>query len=148
MFLPAAMIVLAWFLAPRKDLALVILLGAGVAAFRFLVCSVIPLFFGKMTTEVAGPEVRVRFGWLTSHAEVTAVADIQEAEVVRYDPQAEHGGRGIRRRGPNDRARNQRGDRGVRLRAAGGQTLLIGSQQPEELAGAVKRVRQGGRKNP
>jgi hypothetical protein len=146
--LPVGTLVLTWLLVPRKNRALAMLMAAGVAAAAFLLCAAIWLFFGTMTTEVVGPQVRVRFGWLTSHAEAVSVADIRSAEVVRYDPVAEYGGWGIRRRAPNDRALNQRGDRGVRLRLADGQSLLIGSQQPEELADAIERARQEAGKNP
>jgi hypothetical protein len=139
---PLAILVVARDQARRlKDRAVAIILSVA-AAVPFLLCAAIILFFGKMTTDVAGPEIRVRFGWLTSYAETIPVADVQQAEAVDYDPRGEYGGWGIRNRGPNDRALNQRGDRGVRLRLKEDRRLLIGSQRPEDLAGAIAQVRQ------
>jgi hypothetical protein len=146
--LPAGMIALAWFIAPRAHRKVALGVSAGGAALFFLPCAAIGLLFGKMTTEVGPSEIHVRFGWLTSHAEAIPAAGIQGTEVVRYDPVGEYGGWGIRRRGPKDRALTQRGDRGVRLRLEGDQSLLLGSERPEDLAAAIAQARQESGKNP
>ena len=135
--MPLAMIVLAR--RQNRAVAAILYMVAGVA---FLICAAIALLFGKMTTEVAGTDVRVRFGWLPGYAETIPVAEVQNTQVVRYDPTGEYGGWGIRRRSSNNRALNQRGDRGVRLRFEGDRWLLIGSQRPEDLAAAITQVQR------
>jgi hypothetical protein len=138
---PAGIVIFARLRAPHKSRAVVTTVGGCVAAVPFLVCTSILLFYGKMTTEVAGPEIHVRFGWLTSHAETILIAEVQQAQVVGYDALGEYGGWGIRGRGPN-RALTQRGSRGVRLQLGGDRSLLIGSQRPQDLAGAIAQARQ------
>jgi hypothetical protein len=144
----AGMVVAGRFYAPFKNRAVGTTLGVCLAAFVLLLCTAILLFYGKMTTEVTASEIRVRFGWLTSHAETIPLAEVQQADVVGYDSVGEYGGWGIRSRGPNNRALNQWGDKGVRLRLEGGRSLLLGSQRPEDLAGAIAQARQQSAKSP
>jgi hypothetical protein len=139
---PAGIVAMVWFLAKRASWKVRLLASVSVVVMFVAPCAAIPLFFGKMTTEVTASEVRVRFGWLPSYSESIPVAEILAIQAVQYDPVGEYGGWGIRGRGPANRALNQRGDLGVRLVLGTSQGLLIGSQQPEALAGAIAQVRQ------
>jgi hypothetical protein len=96
----------------------------------------------RMTTEVTPVDCRVWFGWVPTYRHAIPLAMIQRVEPVTYRPIADCGGWGIRW-GPNgERVFNARGDRGVRLWLSDGATILIGSQQPEELAQALERARR------
>ena len=94
----------------------------------------------RMTTEVTPTDCRVWFGWLPTYRHVVLLSAIQRVEVVRYRPLRDCGGWGIRRGRNGERVLSARGDRGVRLYLADGSQLLIGSQQPEELAEALERA--------
>jgi hypothetical protein len=61
--------------------------------------------------------------------------------VVRYRPILRYGGWGIRW-AIKGKAYNAHGNRGVRVNYTNGRHLLLGSQRPDELAGAIERLRQ------
>ncbi len=96
----------------------------------------------RMTTEVTPNAVRVWFGWLPSYRRAISLADIRSVEAVTYRPLVDCGGWGIRRGRGGEKVLNARGNRGVRLTLIDGSKLLIGSQKPEELAGALQRAMQ------
>ncbi len=126
-----------WRVRKRASRILLVL----IAGFLFLVCAVITLYYGVMTTEVFPGEVRVRFGWLNGHSETLSLAKVSHVQVITYDPMDEFRGWGIRN-GPNGRALTQKGDRGVRLFFRDHKPLLIGSQQPQELLEALRKARR------
>ena len=90
-----------------------------------------------MTTEVASGEVRIWFGWLPSFRRSIVIAAITRVEVVRFRPVRDHGGWGICHTRDGARVFSARGERGVRLDFADGSIIIIGSQKPELLAGAI-----------
>lgn len=145
---PALIVALVRVSTQGKDRRIVVAVGKVVAAIPFLICATILLLFGRMTTEVTGSEVSVRYGWLTGHSEAIPVADVRAEEVVRPIPFADYGGSGIRSRGADDRLRSLAGDGGTRLRLEGGRSVLIGSHHPEELAKAIAQARRESRKGP
>jgi hypothetical protein len=70
---------------------------------------------------------------------------ISQAEAVRYEPLQDYGGWGIRGWGAR-KALNARGDFGVLLTLKDQTKLLIGSQEPQELEGAILNTIQGSRR--
>lgn len=64
--------------------------------------------------------------------------DIESADARTYKPLAEYGGWGIRGTRKN-RALSMSGNRGVQLVLKDGDRLLMGSQNPEPLAEAIRR---------
>lgn len=111
---------------------LFLLFGLGMPAFF--------LFWLRLITEVSDSEVRVRlvplnFGWVRF-----PVGEIESAEARQYRPIREYLGWGIRL-GPSGRAYNLNGDRGVQLKLASGQRILIGSDRADELEIAIRKVR-------
>ena len=88
-------------------------------------------------TVVTERELTVTFGaFLTLYRKRLSLREITTAEAATYSPIAEYGGWGIRGWGRNI-ALNARGNRGVRLTLRDGRRVLVGSQQPEELAEAL-----------
>lgn len=63
-------------------------------------------------------------------------SDIERYESTRYRPLREFGGWGIRWT-PGKLAYNVSGTQGVRIGRTDGRTVLVGSQRPEELVGAI-----------
>ncbi len=106
--------------------------GAGVAA------GVLGLLT-PMRTRVDGEGVRISFGlpgWIRFRIRA---GEVRGAEAVTYRPLAEFGGWGIRFGREGARAYSMWGDRGVRVQTDR-RSLLIGTQRPEELAHALKRL--------
>jgi hypothetical protein len=66
-----------------------------------------------------------------------AFHDLKSFEVRTYNALREYGGWGIRY-GPQGKAYNVGGNRGVQLVLADGKRILIGSQKPEEFLAAVQ----------
>ena len=94
----------------------------------------------RMTTEVGATDLRVWFGWIPTYRRIVPLGTIQRLEVVNYRPLADYGGWGIRLGRDGVRVLSAKGDRGVRLELTDGTRLLIGSQQPEDLARAIERT--------
>jgi hypothetical protein len=69
------------------------------------------------------------------------VADIRAAVAVEYDPIREYHGYGIRS-GPRGQAYIASGNQAVQLELRDGRKLLIGSQQPKELAGNIVEAKR------
>jgi hypothetical protein len=77
------------------------------------------------------------------------LADVREVRAVTYSATMEYGGWGIRYGwwapcGTSGKAYNVSGNRGVRLTYHTGGHLLIGSQEPEALAEAVRSLHASG----
>ena len=92
----------------------------------------------KMTTEVRPTDLRVWFGWIPTYRRAVPLGEIQTVEVVRYRPLRDCRGWGIRCAFDGTRVLSARGDRGVRLTFLDGSRLMIGSQDPENLASAIE----------
>ena len=92
-------------------------------------------------TVVTERELTVTFGALLPlYRRRIALQEVASAEAVTYAPLADYGGWGIRGWGRSI-ALNARGNRGVRLTLFDGRRILVGSQQPEELADALAAPR-------
>ncbi len=109
---------------------------AFVAVFVALLMGLIWTAMGPMTTVIDGEALRVRFGLLTLYRRSFPFETIESAEVVIYNPIREYGGWGIR--GIPVTCLNARGNRGVKLQLKDGKSMLIGSQNPEELYARLK----------
>lgn len=90
-----------------------------------------------LVTEVRDRELYVHF-MLIWKPRILPFSAILSAEPVTYRPIEQYGGRGIRR-GRHGWAYTVSGDRGVKLKLAGGEELLLGSQRPEDLAAAIQK---------
>jgi hypothetical protein len=95
----------------------------------------------RLVTQVHERELLLRFRPFHRQPVRLPLEEIVEWEAVTYRPLAEYGGWGIRY-GPKGKAYNVSGDRGVRLRLARGESLLIGSQRAGELAAAIGAARR------
>jgi len=111
--------------------------GQGVLALPAVLLALIVNLL-LMRTQVDDRQITVKFGWLfTMYARHIRLTQIESAESVTYSPLGEYGGWGIRGLGKK-RALNMRGNRGVQLVLSSGERLLIGSQEPNELAEAIQ----------
>lgn len=79
--------------------------------------------------------------YVNSEEEVTR-QDIDEIYVRKYKPIWEYGGYGYRFRFRSGRAMNVAGNVGVQLIKKDGKRLLIGTQKPEAMKHAVRRLKE------
>ncbi len=97
-----------------------------------------------ITTEVNEKEVVVTFGrWFPVYRKRIQLQNISETRAVYYRPIWDAGGWGIRWgcfEGKRCSYLNARGDRGVFLLHGPETRLIIGSQEPEQLADAIRRA--------
>jgi len=95
------------------------------------------LYVARLTVEVRDDALLVQFYPLHRSPRRFAPSSVTDVEAVTYRPLREYGGWGIRW-GMGGKAYSVSGNRGVRLTRAGGRTLLLGSQRPEELERALE----------
>ncbi len=106
--------------------------------------AVFGLFYAtRLLTEVRTDGLYVRF--VPFHFSYRRIGfDTLKTYAVRtYSPIGEYGGWGIRWSWRNGWAYNVSGNRGVQLELVGGKKILIGSQRPGELAGAIALMTGG-----
>lgn len=94
----------------------------------------------RMTTEVAPGTCRVSFGFLPTFRRILVLDGVLKIEVISYRALRDHLFWGPRTTRDGERVMTARGSRGVRLTLADGSRVLIGSQRPEELAGALQEA--------
>ena len=119
---------------PASDgwlIAIVVVFGMGLPAFILSI---------SLRTEVRRDAVLVRLWPIHRNWVRIPVATVHEAAAVTYSPIREYGGWGLRY-GPNGKAYNVRGNRGVRIVHGSGERLLIGSQRADDLARAIAAAR-------
>jgi hypothetical protein len=102
-----------------------------------------PLFFLslRMTTDLTPGRLRIRF--FPFYRRSILLDDIQNYEVREYSPIREYGGWGVRFSPKHGTAYNVSGNRGVQLVLKSGKHVLIGSQEPERLANALRNFVPG-----
>jgi hypothetical protein len=89
-----------------------------------------------LVTEVRPEGLYIRFKMLWPERTIP-FSQIVKVEEKRYRPILEYGGWGVRGIAPV-KAFNVSGNRGVLLSLTGGQSLMIGSQRPDQLAAALQ----------
>lgn len=90
----------------------------------------------RLVTEVREGDLAVAMRGLW-RARRIPLREVKSAKTVRYDPERDYGGYGIRTM-RSGTAYIAGGNGGVRLELAKGNTVLIGSERPEELLSAIK----------
>jgi len=128
-----------WGKNPAEDKALIIttvvMIASGIAVCAFM-------WSLRLITVVLPNGLFIRFFPFHWSFKDVPLASLTHCEAERYRPIKEFGGWGIRM-GIKRKAYNVRGNLGVRIRYANGRCLLIGSQRPQELAQAIKRILPG-----
>lgn len=98
----------------------------------------LPLLVGvaRLIVEVGADRVTIRFRPFT--VRTIDLAEVTSAEAVTYRPVRDYGGWGVKGWTRRKVAYNVSGNRGVLLTLRDGRTVLLGSQQPEALAAAIR----------
>lgn len=112
-------------------------MGGWPPALALLLVAVgVPAFFwaAELTVEVWPDRLEVRFPPFVKRR--IPLNELRSARARRYRPLLEYGGWGVRH-GLGGKAYNVRGDRGVQIGLASGESFLLGSQRADELAEAL-----------
>jgi len=107
-----------------------------VIAFVFGLAFPVLFLVANLTVEVRGDGLYYRFFPFHWSFHRISVETLAKYEVRTYRPIRDYGGWGIRY-GRGGKAYNVSGNRGVMLELSDGRSLLIGSQKPEDMAGAI-----------
>jgi hypothetical protein len=93
----------------------------------------------RLKTSITEAGVEVNFFPLLLSTRRIPWGQIQKAQVIQYNSLKQYGGWG-RREHQNSTALNVAGNYGLELQQANGRTLLIGSQQPEQLKAILEQL--------
>jgi len=135
-----------WGDNPMSDNALIV---TSILMFLFEAGLIALFAWGHLRTEVRDDGLYLRFVPFHLSYHRLPLADVAHVEPVTYRPIMDYGGWGIRYSwgssgAKKGKAYNVSGNRGVKLTYTTGRHLLIGSQQPEELAAAIESLRESG----
>lgn len=112
---------------------------AGVVVIAGAALSLILLAMLRLQTEVSTLGLFLRFFPFHRKVRKIDLSNVIRVAPVTYNPVLEYGGYGIRlKRGA--KAYNVQGNLGVRIHYENGYHLLIGTRQPEALAGAIQSL--------
>lgn len=111
--------------------------NAGLLVVVGIISLLFPAFFMLLRLEVQTEFDGVRVLYRPLVNRLIRYEEIASAQAVTYNPLLEYGGWGIRGFGKKI-AYNARGNRGVLVTLKNGGTVLLGSQQPEELEAAIR----------
>jgi len=89
----------------------------------------------ELRTTITEDGIEVKF-WPFSRRRIFR-SEIKSARVRKYSPVGEYGGWGYRTSLKNGKAYNMMGSQGLQLELHDGEKILIGTQQPEELAAFI-----------
>ncbi|MCX6234370.1 MAG: DUF6141 family protein [Bacteroidetes bacterium] len=113
-----------------------------------LLTSLIPLatiglFFSlRLITEVRKEGIFYRFAPFQRKLKLIPWADIEKCYVRKYKPISEYGGWGMRMGSlKHGKAFNVRGNMGLQIEFKNGKRFLIGTQNPQELEGALNKIK-------
>lgn len=91
----------------------------------------------KLITEVRKDGLYVRFRPFHFHYKSFLFKDIVDYSSITYNSLARFGGWGIRINFDGETAYNMSGDKGIELKLRGNKTIVVGSQDPDQLIKAL-----------
>ena len=100
---------------------------------------VLPIFFYIMKLVITVEDTGVRVQFVPFVNRVIPYSEVQSVEAKTYRPIAEYGGWGIRGWGHGKRAYSMRGTEGAELTLTGGQIVMLGSDNAQALANAIRQ---------
>jgi hypothetical protein len=98
------------------------------------------IFTLKLETHIQNQSISFRMPPLINKKRVIHTNEITSAEVIKYNPIRHYGGYGIRYSARHGKAYNIHGDKGLKLVLSSGKKILIGTQKPDALRVAVRKM--------
>ncbi|MEQ9468485.1 MAG: hypothetical protein RLN88_13815 [Ekhidna sp.] len=103
---------------------------------------VLLLFSSRLHTSIDQDRIYYRFPPFVRSERSISKEDVKEIYVRKYQPIWEYGGWGYRIRLGKGKALNVAGDYGLQLVLSDGKKLLIGTQKPEAMEHALRRLKE------
>lgn len=104
---------------------------------------IVVLFYtSKLHVSIDQEHLYYRYPPFVNSEKTISKDDIKEIYVRKYSPISEYGGWGYRFRFRSGRAMNITGDLGLQLVLKNDKKLLIGTQKPEAMKDAVRRLKE------
>ncbi|MEQ8904934.1 hypothetical protein [Ekhidna sp.] len=116
-----------------SGLVLAIVVIAGIILF---------LYFAKLYVTIDQHSLYYRYPPFVNNEKKVTKDDVDEIHVRKYRPIWEYGGYGYRFRFRSGRAMSVAGNVGVQLIKKDGKRLLIGTQKPDAMKQAVRRLKE------
>lgn len=104
--------------------------------------SVFLLFFYKLklTTVITKEYISIRFNFFHRKEKIFNWHEVQQAEILKYNPILDYGGWGIKYGGLKSIAYNVSGNQGLQLLLKDGRKILIGTQKPDQIEKVIKQI--------
>lgn len=104
-----------------------------------VVFTVLIIWFKRMVLEtvISAEGINIHYKGLFTKKQFPK-SEILKAEIVTYDPLWHYGGWGLRYSSKRGWCYNVAGDKGLKLTLSNGKTVMIGTQQPEEIDSVLK----------
>lgn len=104
-----------------------------------VVFTVLIIWFKRMVLEtvISAEGINIHYKGLFTKKQFPK-SKIMKAELVTYDPLWHYGGWGLRYSSKRGWCYNVAGDKGLKLTLSNGKTVMIGTQQPEEIDSVLK----------
>ena len=118
------------------------LIITSVIIFAILLGIFILLHLHELVLQVDEGSIRYKFFPYFSNYKTLEKSDVKEVVVRKYNAILEFGGWGHRRTFSGNRAYNIKGSWGLQIVFQNGKKLLIGTQQPKELNGAIDKLKE------
>lgn len=99
------------------------------------------IFILRLDTQITDKSIQVRFFPFQRTFKIFSFDSIDQMLVRKYSPLKEYGGWGIRY-GANGKAYNMSGSQGIQLVFKKGDNLLIGTNQPQEVANVLESLKE------
>ncbi len=103
---------------------------------------VVLLYTSKLYVSMDQDHLYYRYPPFVNSEKRLSKDDVKEMYVRKYKPITEYGGWGYRFRFRSGRAMNVAGNTGLQLLLKNGKRILIGTQKPEEMKQAVRRLKE------
>ena len=112
---------------------------AGIIVLILMLSLLLLFYFINLKTRIYNDRIELKFFPFINHWKKYPFESIEKMEVIKYNPMLDHGGWGIRLG-----AYNVSGNKGLKIhfipKKSFRETLLIGTQKPEELAKIIKNI--------
>lgn len=103
-----------------------------IVAILFVLAIMLLVFFTTLRTEISEEGISYRMWPFHKKPRLLAWSDIERVEIRKYKPIRDYGGWGIRF-GLHGKAYNIKGNMGLQVKLTSGQSILIGTQRPDEI---------------
>ncbi len=111
-----------------------------IIAIVFVLTIILLVFFTTLRTEISEEGISYRMWPFHKKSKLLVWSDIERFEIRKYKPIREYGGWGMRF-GLHGKAYNIKGNMGLQIKLVSGQSILLGTQRPDEMQQVLDTIR-------